>query len=179
MPSAGGPARTLTTHRASDYQSDWSPDGREIAFVSRREGTNIWVVPATGGEPRRLTTDPVVAQLPSWSPDGKWVAFHSLRGEVRRHWRIPAEGGEAEPVNESGEGKAAWSQDGTELFYGCSSQKKICAIHIETGEERVLADLEDKRGRLGRFPLDADRSYVYFAWSQTEGDIWVMDVVRE
>ena len=177
MPSDGGPARAITTHPASDYQPDWSPDGREIAFVSRREGTDIWIVPAEGGEPRRLTTDPVVAQLPSWSPDGKWVAFHSLRGGVRRHWRILAKGGEAAPLNESGEGKAVWSHDGTELFYGCHSLKKICAVVVETGEKRILADLEDKSGGLALFARDADRDYVYFPWTQLEGDIWVMDVV--
>ena len=158
---------------------DWSPDGREIAFVSRRDGTDIWIAPSEGGEPRRLTTDPAVAQAPAWSPDGKWVAFHSLRGDVRRHWRIPAEGGEAEPVNESGEGKAVWSHDGTQLFYGCYSLKKICAIPIETGEERILADLEDKKGHLGLYGRDADRGYVYFGWQQVEGDIWVTDVVKE
>jgi len=139
MPSNGGPARPITTHPANDNQPDWSPDGREIAFRSRRDGTtNIWIVPAEGGKPRRLTTDPAVDLTPQWSPDGKWVAFHSLRGGVRRHWRIPAEGGEARPVNESGEGKGVWSHDGTELFYACYSRKKLCAVNIETGRERIF-----------------------------------------
>jgi len=57
--------------------------------------------------------------------------------------------------------------------------KKICAIDIETGRERVLADLEDKRGRLHTYARDADRSYVYFPWRQGEGGIWVMDVDQQ
>jgi len=176
MPSDGGPARAITTHPASDYLPDWSPDGQKIAFVSRREGTDIWIVPAEGGEPRRLTTDPAVDHHPQWSPDGKWVSFHSLRGGVRRHWRIPAEGGEARPVNESGDLTALWSPGGTEILYACYSRKKLCAVNVETGRERILANLEDKRGQL-RTSSDADGSYVYIPWNQLEGDIWVMDVV--
>src|SRR5512143_1477926 len=33
-PVAGGPARRLTTSKASDTSPAWSPDGRRIAFVS-------------------------------------------------------------------------------------------------------------------------------------------------
>ena len=80
-------------------------------------------------------------------------------------------------MNESGEGKGVSSHDGTELFYACYSRKKLCAVNIETGRERILANLEDKRGQLARVSRDADRSYVYYPWQQLEGDIWVMDVV--
>jgi Tol biopolymer transport system component len=37
MPAGGGPARRLTTSKASDGAPAWSPDGRRLAFVSRRD----------------------------------------------------------------------------------------------------------------------------------------------
>jgi dipeptidyl aminopeptidase/acylaminoacyl peptidase len=68
----------------------WSPDGRSIAFVSKRDpdpdrGANydVWVVEArAGAQPRQLTTfkgsdqDPDWGgRGPAWSPDGRSIAY--------------------------------------------------------------------------------------------------------
>jgi dipeptidyl aminopeptidase/acylaminoacyl peptidase len=60
-----------------DHSPEWSPDGRRIAFVSRRGATDqVFVLDAsTGGEARQLTSIPEGASSPAWSPDGKSVAF--------------------------------------------------------------------------------------------------------
>lgn len=53
----------------------WSPEGKEVAFVSLTASDPPWiyVISATGGIPHRLTEG---AQLdPSWSPDGRRLAF--------------------------------------------------------------------------------------------------------
>jgi Tol biopolymer transport system component len=51
--STGSNARQLTTERL-ETDPRWSPDGTEIAYVSRRTGTgDIWVVPAAGGTSRQ------------------------------------------------------------------------------------------------------------------------------
>src|SRR5271167_1014410 len=55
-PAGGGEARQLTAHPGKDSQPKFSPDGREIAFVSDREGSpQVFVVPLTGGVPEQLT----------------------------------------------------------------------------------------------------------------------------
>ena len=68
----------------------WSPDGRSIAFVSRRRpeydrtgNYDLYVVEARpGAEPRQLTTFPGPDQdpdwggrAPAWSPDGSQIAY--------------------------------------------------------------------------------------------------------
>ena len=55
----------------------FSPDGKRIAFVSNRAGTNdIWVMNADGSGAVNLTPTPGVTEFtPSFSPDGRRVAY--------------------------------------------------------------------------------------------------------
>lgn len=58
VPANGGQARQITTNPAYDAYPVWSPDSRQIAFASSREGSmDIYVVGRDGGAPRRITTD--------------------------------------------------------------------------------------------------------------------------
>lgn len=80
LPLAGGAPRRLTANKASDGSPAWSPDGRRLAFVSRREGDSagqLYVLPLDGGEPERITDLPLAVSNPKWLPDGKRIAFVS------------------------------------------------------------------------------------------------------
>lgn len=58
VPANGGQARQITTNPAYDAYPVWSPDSRQIAFASSREGSmDIYVVGRDGGTLRRVTTD--------------------------------------------------------------------------------------------------------------------------
>jgi dipeptidyl aminopeptidase/acylaminoacyl peptidase len=78
VPVAGGaPVRLAGTEKSED-RPRWSPDGKQIAFVSNREGgSQVWVIPAAGGEPKKLTAIATGASGITWSPDGRWIAFVS------------------------------------------------------------------------------------------------------
>ena len=57
VPATGGEARQLTTHPGQDTRPVWSPDGKQLAFASDREGQfDIYLIDKEGGEPKRLTT---------------------------------------------------------------------------------------------------------------------------
>src|SRR5262249_28619822 len=72
-----GDTRQLTTAQARDANPQWSPDGRQIAFLSTRRGKpQIFVIPVDGGEARPLTSMAQgVASGPAWSPNGQRIAF--------------------------------------------------------------------------------------------------------
>ncbi len=57
VPTQGGRAQQITTHEAYDTNPVWSPDSKQIAFASAREGSmDIYLVNRDGGIPKRLTT---------------------------------------------------------------------------------------------------------------------------
>jgi Tol biopolymer transport system component len=85
MDENGANPTRLTTD-ASDNAPAWSPDGRQVVFMSARDGNwEIYVVDLTNPRPRRLTTNPANDGLPAWSPNGQRIAFLSDRDGI---WAI-------------------------------------------------------------------------------------------
>jgi dipeptidyl aminopeptidase/acylaminoacyl peptidase len=77
---SGAPARELRTDVGRDHSPEWSPDGKRIAFFSRRGARDqLFVAEAGGGEEAeavQLTAIPDgVSSAPAWSPDGSTLAF--------------------------------------------------------------------------------------------------------
>lgn len=58
VPATGGVATQITSNSEYDGVPVWTPDGRQIVFLSNREGSDdIFITSANGGKPRRLTTN--------------------------------------------------------------------------------------------------------------------------
>jgi len=80
----GGDAEQLTSARASDSRPRFSPDGRELVFISDRTGKpQAWVLPLAGGEPRQVTDMSNGVGAADWSPDGKQLLLLAGSGEKR------------------------------------------------------------------------------------------------
>jgi dipeptidyl aminopeptidase/acylaminoacyl peptidase len=106
----------------------WSPDGKQIAFVSNISGrNNLWLVPASGGWPTQLTINEQRQQSPAWSPDGNWIAYASDY-DGNEQWDIflvsPKTG---EVVNlttskEISEESPLWSPDSKQIAYNTKAK---------------------------------------------------------
>jgi Tol biopolymer transport system component len=120
-----GGATRLTTHGggANDLPGDWSPDGKEIAYIhgtpkpdgSTDEGT-LWVVDVATGSNRQLVATPVYPG-PTWSPDGQWILV-----DAGDHFLVVRPDGTdahslSVPASVAWVGDPQYSPDGTRLLF--------------------------------------------------------------
>ena len=78
-PTTGDLFNVSRSPKSEDRYPCWSPDGKQICFMSDREGTtNLWVCNADGSKVRRLNRTPDVCYMPSWQKDAARRA-HCLR----------------------------------------------------------------------------------------------------
>ena len=75
------PPRRLTSARGDESGPAWSPDGRRLAFSSRREGdevSQLYVIDVVQpGEATRVSNVSTGARAPRWRPDGSGILFTS------------------------------------------------------------------------------------------------------
>ncbi len=117
MMNADGSAQMfLTTQR--DGEPSWSPDGRQIAFASSRDGNReIYVM--TGRSQTRLTNDPADDSHPRWSPDGTRIAFMSRRDGNDEIYVMNADGSALTRLtnNPAVDINPSWSPDGQRIAF--------------------------------------------------------------
>src|SRR5687767_8911231 len=83
LPVAGGEARVIARGMSFDSQPKYSPDGKRIAFLSDRTGSeNLWLMDPDGQNPKAVTKGSKTNfASPSWMPDGNYIiASKATRG---------------------------------------------------------------------------------------------------
>lgn len=74
---AGGRALQLTTHPGHDTRPVWSPDSKNIAFASDREGGfDVFLMSSEGGIPKRLTTH-ATSEYPVAFKDSEHILYQA------------------------------------------------------------------------------------------------------
>jgi serine/threonine protein kinase len=110
------PSLRHITHSGNDWNAAASPDGKTVAFVSDRDGSQrIWLKQLADGSEVALTSGP--DDRPRFTPDGSGVLFARMTpGSGAALYRVPVVGGEPRRLVENArEGDP--SPDGSRLVF--------------------------------------------------------------
>lgn len=150
-----GEEQLLLESEFDKFPSDWSRDGRYLAFTftgRTKTGTDLWLLPLFGErQPAGVLQTEFEESLARFSPDGRWLVYesnesgrseiyiHALDGSGRK-WQVSTGGGRA-PI---------WPGEGKEIFFSPFDSKvmvaevKFTAGNVVTGAARALFDLESQ-----------------------------------
>ena len=158
---ATGKSELLTPGEHDEQLPAWSPDGRYIAYVTKRGADpdrhlnfDIYLVePRAGAEERRLTSfagadlDPEWETRPAWSPDGKRIAYLQ-GGEDKWVYYSPYQlavidvaTGEATlpaPIDRCFS-KPRWARDGRSIYALIEQSRVTHLSRVALGSGRVTA----------------------------------------
>jgi TolB protein len=108
----------LTNQIGNDYAPSWSPDGRQMAFISERDyNREVYLMDSDGGNGRNLSQHPDADIEPVWSPDGTQIAFVSERDGSNQVYVTDENGTQPRPLVHSFSRNLAWSPDGSRMTY--------------------------------------------------------------
>ena len=125
----GGKALQITTNAAYDTDPIWSPDGKQIAFATDRNGNfDIYLVTAEGGVAQRITTNSATEIPLAFSPDGKEIYFSAqiqksaenvqfAAGWITELYKVSTEGGRPEQVVAVPVSSMSFDKDGKSFLY--------------------------------------------------------------
>jgi dipeptidyl aminopeptidase/acylaminoacyl peptidase len=134
-----------------DAHGRWSPDGKQVAFISARDKPKpqIFLMAATGGEATPLTKFPEgTLKSFKWSPDGRLLAVayrETESGRTKEAEKVRESSGASTPPQVIDDFSYRLDGDG----YFCAQRFQLYLVDASTGEHRLL-----RRERAGSFDFD-------------------------
>jgi len=129
VPVAGGEAKRITTLPSYEAAPVWSPDSKQIAFASDRNGSlDVYVTSSNGGTATRLTSNSADETPQTFTPDGKNVVFSATiqdpassvqfpSARMTELYQVPVQGGATVQINAATIVYPFYSPDGTFMVY--------------------------------------------------------------
>ncbi len=170
-PAKDGPIRNLTrTPETREINASWSPDGKQLAYLSDESGEyEIWVRPVGGGEARRVTRDGDIWRFaPVWSPDSSMLIFGDKKQRLNV---VNVSNGRVTAVDSSVYNNItdySWSPDSRYVTYIKNNDLGIGSVWVyslgDKQARQVTSDMTSEREPV----FDPQGRYLYFLSSRDQ-----------
>ncbi len=118
---ATGDSMPFALSTGGDFNPQYSPDGKHVAFETSRTGDErIWISEADGSNAFPLPVNTEMYEgSPRWSPDGKFLTFDSDSMGQWQVYIIPATGGTPKRLttDSATHNVPTWSRDGKWIYF--------------------------------------------------------------
>ncbi|HEX9000528.1 MAG TPA: winged helix-turn-helix domain-containing protein, partial [Blastocatellia bacterium] len=162
-----------------ESQPQFSPDGKQVVFVSGRSGyIELWTCDSEGQNLWQLThlNGPFVGS-PRWSPDGSQIAFDTRANQERPDiYVIAADGGKPPrrlTMDDAEDIRPSWSHDGKWIYFSSnrSGNHQLWKQKVAGGPAQQLT------WQGGREAYESpDGQFVYYTRGTNEPGIWRVPV---
>jgi TolB protein len=137
------PFTRLTADKWDDEDPAISPDGKQIALSSNRDGQwDIYIMDITLDQVKRVTNTKTYDGQPEWSPDGQNIVYQTMNGSNLDLILLPIEDENASPIqiteNAGDNFGASWSPDGQQIAFTTNRNGKneIWLFNLKSAEDR-------------------------------------------
>ncbi len=178
---ASGRGTRIVMSSEEDSDADFSPDGRQIVFRSKRTGTyELYISDTDGANVRQLTSLQSDCGSARWSPDRKWIAFDAsdvahpgsvTRTTVSSLYVIPAAGRAIRQLtgDKTETMVPNWSRDGKWLYYmeDPGGHRETWKIAFDTGEK-----VQVSKDEMFDVEESADSRWLYYSRPASARGVW-------
>lgn len=155
------PLTRLTGSNWDDVEPALSPDGKQVAFSSNRDGQwDIFLLNLTTDEITKITNTKTYDGSPAWSPDGQYIIFETLNGndvDLVIQSIIDSNSAPIQITEKAGDNfSPAWSPDG----------QRVAFITNRNGRNELwIFDLKSSDNRFTVIAASDQADYLDPSWS--------------